>query len=91
MNDLEALIGTLLGGAARNAPDAKKISELANRPESRKVLSSLSDSGAQTLQRAAQYALSGDMQSAKRAFGELMATKDGAAFANALKDLMKGR
>jgi hypothetical protein len=90
-NDYEALAKALLrmpkGDIAIKNLD--KIQELANNPESRRLLALLSGKGGDALKSAAAAATEGDQDMAKRLLSDLLSTPEGTQLAKAILDMMQ--
>ncbi len=89
-NDLEALARSLMSGKAspKIAKGLERLVTLGNTPEGKQILTMLSQSGSESVKTAAQAALSGDKDTAKQALMALFSTKEGAALAAKLMEVL---
>ncbi len=89
-NDYEAMAKAMLntpqGSKVVNQID--KISDLLKQPEGQKLAAKLSGENGETLKKAADAANKGDNQAAIGAVAQLLSTKEGAAFAKQIIEMM---
>ena len=89
-NDMEALARALM--SAKQGPQLarglEKLSALSGTPEGQELLQLLAGGGADTVKAAATAALAGDKDAAKKAIMTLFSTKNGAALAVKLMELL---
>lgn len=93
-SDMEFLARALLSGTQTGAQvsQLEKLSELFKTPDGQKLLSLLASENTDSIRQAAQAALRGDEEAAKKAIVKLMSTRDGAALIKTLvQSLGKGK
>ncbi len=89
-NDMEALARSLMNGKAspKLARGLERLISIGNTPEGKQLLTMLTQNGNDSVKAAAQAALSGDKDAAKNALMALFSTKEGAALAAKLVEIL---
>jgi len=91
-NDFEALARALLatqqGKQMAAVKGLEQLNALLRTPDGQRLLTLISQGGADTLKAAANAALQGDENAAKRAIAQLLSTREGAMLAARLMELM---
>lgn len=90
MNDYEALAKALLNTpqGAKVLGNLDQISEVLNKPESRKLLGMLAGGGGDALKKAAGAAVKGDNDVAKNLLSTLLSTREGTEMARQIMEII---